>query len=67
MEWEVYGEQDWGARGSLDWDYLPQVAPSGLLFISKADLRRFFPAPSDWQQMSDAELGEYCDRALSVY
>jgi hypothetical protein len=66
-EWEVYGEQDWGARGLLDWDYLPQGAPSGLLFISKTDLRRFYPAPANWQQLSDADLADYCARALSVY
>ena len=66
-EWEVYGEQDWGAKGLLDWDYLPQGAPSGLLFISKTDLRRFYPSPANWQQLSDAELADHCSRALSVY
>ena len=66
-EWEVYGEQDWGARGLLDWDYLPQEAPSGLLFISRADLRRFYPAPPEWRQLSDEELADCCHRALSVY
>lgn len=66
-EWEVYGEDDDGARVRLDWDYLPQEAPSGLLFISSADLRRLFPAPDDWQQLTDHELSDCCARALSVY
>jgi hypothetical protein len=66
-EWEVYGETDGEARVRLDWDYLPQEAPSGLLFISKADLRRLFPAPHAWQELTDGELSDCCNRALSLY
>ena len=67
IEWEVYDESDWGVRGLLDWDYLPQQGDPGLLFISKADLRRLWPAPPNWHAMTDAMLAEHCSRALSVY
>lgn len=66
-EWEVYGETDDDARVSLDWDHLPQEGPSGLVFISNADLRRLFPAPPDWQRLSDVELSDCCNRALSLH
>ena len=67
VEWEVYDESDWGVRGLLDWDYLPQQGNPGLLFMSRADLRRLWPAPDGWQVMSDADLADQCVRALSVY
>ena len=65
-EWEVYDESDWGARGPLDWDYLPQSANPGLIFVSALDMRRLWPAPPNWHSLSDAELNEACCRAVSV-
>ena len=67
VEWEVYDESDWGVLGLMDWDYLPQQGDPGLLFISKTDLRRLWPAPPNWQAMTDAMLDDQCARALSVY
>ena len=65
-EWEVYDESDWGARGPLDWDYLPQSANPGLIFVSALDMRRLWPAPPNWHALSDVELNEACCRAVSV-
>ena len=66
VDWEVYDERDWGARGLLDWDHLPQTADPGLIFVSTADIRRLWPAPANWQSLSDAELDEACGRATSA-
>lgn len=66
VEWEVYDESDWGARGPLDWDYLPQSANPGLIFVSALDMRRLWPAPPNWHALSDAELDAACGRAVSV-
>ena len=65
-EWEVYDESDWGARGSLDWDYLPQVENPGLIFVSVLDMRRLWPCPVNWQALSDGDLEKACEKATSI-
>jgi hypothetical protein len=67
VEWEVYDESQWDYRLALDWDYLPQTTNPGLIFTSKIDRRRVWPAPTNWQRLTDDELLGLCATARSVF
>ena len=66
IEWEVYDESSWNSALALAWDHPPQRENPGLLFISSRDLRRMWPAPAGWQELTDQELERLCDRATSL-
>lgn len=67
VEWEVYDESQWDFRMALDWDMLPQVRNPGLIFSSRIDRRRVWPAPADWKRMTDEQLLALCAGARSVF
>lgn len=67
IEWEVYDESQWDFRMALDWDALPQRENPGLIFSSRIDRRRVWPAPADWQQLSDDQLLSLCAGARSMF
>jgi len=67
VEWEVYDESQWDFRLALDWDALPQTENPGLIFSSKIDRRRVWPAPPNWRTMSDKELLNLCANATSMF
>ena len=67
VEWEVYDESQWDFRLALDWDALPQTENPGLIFSSKIDRRRVWPAPPNWRSMSDVELLKLCSNATSMF
>lgn len=67
VEWEVYDESQWDFRLALDWDALPQTENPGLIFSSKIDRRRVWPAPPNWRSMSDNELLNLCTHATSMF
>ena len=66
MEWEVYDEQAASLELALDWDYRPQPTDPGLIFSSRLDRRRLWPAPPDWRACSDQQLLELLVRARSL-
>ena len=66
VEWEVYDETQWSIKWALDWEYPPQQDNPGLLFDSSLGRRRVFPCPAQWQSLSDAELVQLLDRAMSL-
>ncbi len=67
VEWEVYDESQWDFRMALDWDALPQTENPGLIFSSRVDRRRVWPAPVDWQRMTDDQLLALCVNARSMF
>jgi hypothetical protein len=67
VEWEVYDESQWDFRMALDWDALPQTENPGLIFSSRVDRRRVWPAPLDWQRMTDEQLLALCVNARSMF
>jgi len=67
IEWEVYDESQWDFRMALDWDVLPQTENPGLIFTSRIDRRRIWPAPPGWRAMSDDDLLALCTRARSMF
>ena len=67
VEWEVYDESQWDFRMALDWDALPQIQNPGLIFSSRLDRRRVWPAPPDWRQLSDEQLLTLCAAARSMF
>lgn len=67
VEWEVYDESQWDFRMALDWDALPQTENPGLIFSSRVDRRRVWPAPPGWRAMSDEQLLSLCVRARSMF
>ncbi|HVZ76433.1 MAG TPA: hypothetical protein VG818_00460 [Gemmatimonadaceae bacterium] len=67
VEWEVYDESQWDFRLALDWDVLPQLENPGLIFSSRVDRRRVWPAPPNWQSLSDEQLLALCATARSVF
>ncbi len=67
VEWEVYDESQWDFRMALDWDMMPQLENPGLIFSSRVDRRRVWPAPADWKRMSDEQLLALCAGARSVF
>ena len=67
VEWEVYDESQWDYRMALEWDALPQTKNPGLIFSSRVDRRRVWPAPSGWQTMTDEELRSLCAGARSMF
>ncbi len=67
VEWEVYDESQWDYRMALDWDVLPQTENPGLIFSSRIDRRRVWPAPPDWRRMSDEQLLKLCAGARSMF
>jgi len=67
IEWEVYDESQWDFRMALDWDVLPQTENPGLIFSSRVDRRRVWPAPPEWRGMSDAQLLALCANARSMF
>jgi hypothetical protein len=67
LEWEVYDESQWDFRMALDWDVLPQTENPGLIFSSRIDRRRVWPAPTNWQQLSDDQLLSLCANARSMF
>ncbi|MDB4905932.1 MAG: hypothetical protein JWO05_716 [Gemmatimonadetes bacterium] len=50
---------------ALDWDHLPQATP-GLIFNSRIDRRRLFPAPDGWLELGDEDLMKLCISARSM-
>ena len=42
----------------------PGLEQGWLLFLSATERRRFGPPPAAWNSLSDAELGDLCERAL---
>ncbi|OYV63919.1 MAG: hypothetical protein B7Z72_14045 [Gemmatimonadetes bacterium 21-71-4] len=67
VEWEVYDESQWDFRMALEWDVLPQTENPGLIFSSRVDRRRVWPAPTNWQQLSDEQLLSLCAGARSMF
>lgn len=67
VEWEVYDESQWDFRMALDWDVLPQTENPGLIFSSRIDRRRVWPAPQGWRAMSDDQLLKLCAGARSMF
>ncbi|HEU4990695.1 MAG: hypothetical protein KGL93_11835 [Gemmatimonadota bacterium] len=67
VEWEVYDESQWDYRMALDWDVLPQTENPGLIFSSRIDRRRVWPAPANWRGMSDDQLLALCLNARSMF
>jgi hypothetical protein len=67
VEWEVYDESQWDFRMALDWDALPQIKNPGLIFSSRVDRRRVWPAPHEWRTMTDEELLSLCVKARSMF
>ncbi len=67
VEWEVYDESQWDFRMALDWDALPQTENPGLIFSSRVDRRRVWPAPQNWQVMTDEQLLALCLNARSMF
>ena len=67
VEWEAYAESDWGAAGVLDWDHNTQASDPGLLFRSRHDWRRLYPAPGAWWTLPDEQLEDLCRRATSLW
>ncbi|HET7631327.1 MAG TPA: hypothetical protein VFK16_03335 [Gemmatimonadaceae bacterium] len=67
VEWEVYDESQWDYRMALEWDLLPQTENPGLIFSSRMDRRRVWPAPAGWRTMSDAQLLALCASATSMF
>jgi hypothetical protein len=67
VEWEVYDESQWDFRMALEWDALPQVENPGLIFSSRLDRRRVWPAPQNWQGMTDEQLLALCVNARSMF
>lgn len=66
-EWEVFDESEWNASLALAFDMpLPSANP-GLLFVSSRDLRRLWPRPDGWREVSDEELETWCARAASLW
>lgn len=67
VEWEIYDESQWDYRMALDWDVLPQTENPGLIFSSRIDRRRVWPAPVGWRGMSDDQLLALCANARSMF
>ena len=67
VEWEIYDESQWDYRMALDWDVLPQTENPGLIFSSRIDRRRVWPAPPEWRGMSDDQLLALCANARSMF
>ena len=67
VEWEVYDESQWDFRMALDWDALPQTENPGLIFSSRVDRRRVWPAPAGWRAMTDDQLLALCVNARSMF
>lgn len=67
IEWEVYDESQWDFRMALDWDVLPQTENPGLIFSSRVDRRRVWPAPPGWQGLTDEQLLSLCANARSMF
>ena len=67
VEWEVYDESQWDFRMALEWDVLPQTENPGLIFSSRIDRRRVWPAPANWQQLTDDQLLSLCANARSMF
>ena len=65
-EWEVYDESVWTLELALEWDFLPQPENPGLIFSSSAGRRRLWPCPTQWQNLSDAELLELLAKAKTI-
>ncbi|HVA58317.1 MAG: hypothetical protein WBQ26_12815 [Gemmatimonadaceae bacterium] len=67
IEWETYDESQWDFRMALDWGVLPQAENPGLIFSSRIDRRRVWPAPANWQSMTDDQLLALCANARSMF
>jgi hypothetical protein len=67
VEWEVYDESTWTIELALDWEFLPQTESPGLIFSSRRDRRRLWPAPLHWQAFSDDELLQLLGKARSIH
>ncbi len=67
VEWEVYDESQWDFRMALEWDALPQNENPGLIFSSRVDRRRVWPAPPGWRALSDDQLLSLCANANSMF
>lgn len=67
VEWEIYDESQWDYRMALDWDVLPQTENPGLIFSSRIDRRRVWPAPPGWRELSDDQLMALCANARSMF
>lgn len=61
----MYDESRESVGMALDWDHLPQATP-GLIFNSRIDRRRLFPAPDDWRELGDEDLMKLCISARSM-
>ena len=67
VEWEIYDESQWDFRMALDWDSVPQTENPGLIFSSRIDRRRVWPAPPNWRGLSDDQLLALCANARSMF
>ena len=66
VEWEVYDEGTWSIGLALEWDHMPQRENPGLIFVSQSDRRRLWPCPTNWRELSDAELLALLQKAKSI-
>ncbi len=67
VDWEIYDESQWDFRMALDWDMVPSTENPGLIFSSRIDRRRIWPAPANWQSLTDEQLAALCTTARSMF
>jgi hypothetical protein len=65
--WEVFREDDDALAAILEWGHRPGSGDVGLLFSSTAGMRRLFPCPAGWDDLSDADLLSLLARASELY
>jgi hypothetical protein len=65
--WEVFREDEDALAAVLEWGHRPLAGSPGLLFSSTQGLRRLSPCPENWREISDAELLQLLERAVTLY
>lgn len=65
--WEIFREDDDALAAVLEWGHHPVAGNPGLIFTSTAGMRRLFPAPDDWEALTDLVLLQLLVIAAELY